>query len=113
MSFSEEGREALEARVTCGTTTRKDVDWLVESIETLTAELSEARAEIKRLQAIIGDSVPALGCHARDFSQRALIAACEITGGDPRDWTHHPDVLERLVPRDERRAASSGTEGGA
>ena len=61
------------------------------------AQRDELARENERLREIIGDAIPALGHHGRDFSQRALIEACKITGGDPRDWSQHPTVLTRLL----------------
>lgn len=62
-------------------------------------------AELAAMKDLLAAALPALGCHARDFSQRALLEACELLGSDPDDWSHHLDVLRRV--RDSRAALAA------
>lgn len=48
--------EALEARIIAGTTTKADIEWLVESLEVLAAERDELRVENKELRLLLDEA---------------------------------------------------------
>lgn len=71
---------------------------------------------VEEAQSIMFQSLPALGMHARGFSQEALIRACEFVGSNPQDWTQHPDVMERrrqALAFDTEARSSADSEVGA
>lgn len=58
------------------------------------------------LEEALAACIPWVATSARGAAQEALAIACYLTGSNPYDWTHHPDVLEpriALLPARMRR----------
>jgi hypothetical protein len=60
----------------------------------LLARIDELERRDEEFTQIVYMALPALGGHARGFSQEALIRGCALVGSKPEDWTHHPETME-------------------
>jgi hypothetical protein len=72
------------------------------------AELKKLRMWREEAEEALYMGIPAMAGHARGFSQEALVRACALVASDPRDWTAHPETLERrrlLLPKRIQKAA--------